>query len=104
MEKKAKRTRTCDLMINYKFGEDKVLKDLSDYIDATYGEHYTNKNNNVQALDVFEARGTMGTTCIDNVIKYSMRYGKKDGANRKDLLKILHYAVLALGYEDKHRE
>ena len=86
-------------MPTYKFNEDEVLRQLTKYIDSTYSEHYTNKNNNVQALDVYQARGTLTNTAIDNAIKYLMRYGKKEGLNRKDLLKSLHYIVIALGNE-----
>ncbi len=41
----------------------------------------------------------MSDSCIDTTIKYLMRYGKKSGKNRKDLLKAAHYIVLALGNE-----
>jgi hypothetical protein len=34
--------------------------------------------------------------CIGNIMKYAMRYGKKDGKNKADLLKIIHYAMIAL--------
>ena len=34
--------------------------------------------------------------CIGNIMKYAMRYGKKQGKNSKDLLKIIHYAIIAL--------
>ena len=37
---------------------------------------------------------------LGNVLKYAQRYGKKDGANRKDLMKILHYAIIALHQHD----
>ena len=37
---------------------------------------------------------------LGNVLKYAQRYGKKDGANRKDLMKILHYALIALHQHD----
>ncbi len=99
METKIKRTRKRN--IKYKFGEDKVMQDLTNYIDDTYSGHYTNENNMVQALDIFEARGTLSSTAIDNAIKYLMRYGKKEGKNRNDLLKTLHYIILATGFEDK---
>jgi hypothetical protein len=56
-------------------------------------------NNTVQALDVYQARGTLTNTAIDNSIKYLMRYGKKDGLNQKDLLKAMHYIVIAMGNE-----
>jgi hypothetical protein len=41
----------------------------------------------------------MTNTCIDNSLKYLMRYGKKNGSNRDDLLKAVHYIILALGNE-----
>jgi hypothetical protein len=38
--------------------------------------------------------------CIGNVLKYAQRYGRKDGYNRKDLQKVLHYAIMALHVHD----
>ena len=32
--------------------------------------------------------------CRDNLIKYSSRFGKKDGMSKLDALKIIHYGVL----------
>ena len=29
-------------------------------------------------------------------MKYAQRFGKKDGKNRKDLLKVIHYGIMAL--------
>ena len=34
-------------------------------------------------------------------MKYAQRYGNKDGYNRKDLLKVLHYGLIALYVHDK---
>jgi hypothetical protein len=36
---------------------------------------------------------------MGNIIKYAKRYGKKNGKNKEDLLKIIHYAVILLGSE-----
>jgi hypothetical protein len=36
--------------------------------------------------------------CLGTIVKYAMRYGKKEGKNKKDLLKIIHYTILALHY------
>ena len=83
----------------YAYKENVVLDEISEYIDTTYASHYTNKNNDVQSLDVWQARGTMTDSCIDTTIKYLMRYGKKGGKNRNDLLKAAHYIILALGNE-----
>jgi|SaaInlStandDraft_3_1057020.scaffolds.fasta_scaffold16204_2 hypothetical protein len=82
--------------INYKYNEDIVLNELQEYVDATYDQHYV-QDDGLQALDVFIALGNAETTFRDNSIKYLMRYGKKDGRNRKDLLKVLHYVILMLG-------
>ena len=32
--------------------------------------------------------------------KYAQRYGKIDGKNRKDLFKVLHYAIMAVHNHD----
>ena len=46
--------------------------------------------------------------CIGNILKYAQRYGKKNGKNRADLLKVIHYGIIALhlnngeGDETKH--
>ena len=61
--------------------------------DSTYNQHYVGKKE-VQTIDVWETLGSIDTTCRDTAIKYLMRYGKKGGHNRKDLLKAVHYIVL----------
>ena len=38
--------------------------------------------------------GHVKEACHSNIIKYAMRYGKKDGYNKKDLMKIIHYTIL----------
>ena len=40
--------------------------------------------------------------CQSNAIKYLARFGKKNGRNRKDLLKAIHYIVLLLSSEDEN--
>ena len=39
--------------------------------------------------------------CQANAIKYLARYGKKNGKNRKDLLKAVHYVILLMSSEDE---
>ena len=80
-----------------KFNEDKVLVWVENYIRATYDAHYS--KNKIQTTEfVFDADHGEGF-CIGNIIKYAQRYGKKDGYNEKDLLKIVHYAIILLGSE-----
>ena len=38
--------------------------------------------------------------CIGNIMKYAQRYGKKNGKDRKDLLKVIHYGIMALYNHD----
>ena len=76
-----------------RFSEDKFLADVRNYIEGTYNQHYVGKKE-IQTIDVWETLGSVDTTCRDTAIKYLMRYGKKGGHNRKDLLKAVHYIVL----------
>ena len=76
-----------------RFNEGKFLKEVEKYIKGTYDQHYVGKKE-VQTIDVWETLGSIDTTCRDTAIKYLMRYGKKGGHNRKDLLKAVHYIVL----------
>lgn len=89
-------------MTNYKYSEDRILKELKEYVDATYGEHYS--QNKFQATEFIMDSGHGEGFCIGNIMKYAQRYGKKDGHNRKDLLKVLHYAIMALHNHDLIRK
>ena len=75
--------------IKYKYNEKKLLNDLQKYIDHTYSEHYSMQN--IQATEFIIDAGLGEGFTLGNVIKYAQRYGKKDGYNRKDLLKVLLY-------------
>ena len=76
-----------------RFNENKFLKEVKSYIEGTYNQHYVG-NKQIQTIDVWETLGNIDSTCRDTAIKYLMRYGKKGGYNRKDLLKAVHYIVL----------
>ena len=88
--------------INYKYNEDKLLKEFSSYLDQTYDQHYS--LNQFQATEFILDSGHGEGFCIGNILKYAQRYGKKDGYNRKDLLKVLHYALIALHNHDLQHE
>jgi len=84
----------------YKYNEDKLIFELCEYVKKTYSQHYVDEDN-FQALDAVIASGHGEGFTIGNVQKYSFRYGKKNGKNRDDLLKVLHYALLALNIHDR---
>ena len=78
----------------YKFDEDKIMKEVKEHIDKTYEGHY-NKNK-FQATEFIIDSGHGEGFCIGNILKYAQRYGKKNGKNRADLLKVIHYAIIAM--------
>ena len=82
-----------EIVSKFRYGEDKMLKECLQYIGTTYAGHYVGKEE-IQTTDVWHTLGSAATTTRDTAIKYLMRYGKKDGYNRKDLLKAVHYIVL----------
>ena len=87
--------------MDYKFSEDKIIKEISAYIDATYGQHYS-KNQDQEKIQVTEFMMSHFPDGEDflrgNALKYLCRYGLKDGKNRKDLLKAVHYIILMMHY------
>lgn len=80
---------------NYKYDEGASLAEIKEYIDSTYGAHYVGSDN-IQALDLIAAGGMLMQFAASSIIKYTFRFGKKDGFNRKDVLKVIHYAIFIL--------
>ena len=89
-------------MIDYKYNEGDLIAEIKDYIDGTYGEHYS--KNNYQATEFIIDGGHGEGFCIGNIMKYAQRYGKKNGYNRKELMKIIHYAIIAMYNHDLQHE
>ena len=85
----------------FKYSEERILKELTDYISATYNQHYSAGDDKVQTLDLIEACGDGESFCRSNILKYASRYDKK-GTARRDIMKILHYAVLLMHFNDKN--
>ena len=85
----------------YKYSEDVILKELQEYITGTYNQHYSAGDDKIQTLDLIEACGDGESFCRSNILKYASRYDKK-GTARRDIMKILHYAVLLMHFNDKN--
>lgn len=92
-----------DNKITYRRNEDAALRECIEYIGQTYNQHYVGKTN-IQTIDIWETLDTLETTSRDTAIKYLMRYGKKNGKNKKDLLKAIHYITLMLYCLEKESE
>ena len=87
----------------YKYSEDEIIKELRDYITRTYDQHYSAGSDKIQTLDLIEACGDGEAFCRSNILKYASRYDRK-GTARRDIMKILHYAVLLMHFNDKNAE
>jgi len=83
------------MAIEYKRNEDKIIKAIQQYVDSTYSAHYSGRSGR-QVTDDWEDMGIMKEACMSNIIKYAKRFGKKDGYNPKDVMKIIHYSIFLL--------
>ena len=81
----------------YKFKEDIILDDVKKYIDETYSSHYAKTQK--QATEIIIDQGHGEGFCMGNILKYAQRYGKKEGKNKKDLMKVIHYAMIQLSQD-----
>jgi len=87
-------------MVDYKFNEKNTIEQIKRYIDKTYEQHYASGKQ--QATEMVIDAGHGDGFCMGNIIKYAIRYGKKPDSvtgeykNQGDLLKIIHYAIIAL--------
>ena len=88
-----------------KYHEKEILKDIEEYVSRTYNGHYTGTKHeyrNVQTIDLMASRDLASDFCQANILKYGSRYGSKDGRNKGDLLKVIHYAMLLLHFDEHY--
>ena len=89
------------MTIKYKYNEGDLLRQVTEYVNATYGQHYS--QNKYQATEfIIDGGHGVGFT-VGNIMKYAQRYGHKGTPEdwRKDLMKVIHYAIIALHVHDK---
>ena len=77
-----------------KYNEKQFIEETLEYISSTYGEHYAKDGEKLQLLDWLQDLSIAKDFSRANIIKYASRFGKKGGHNKKDIFKIIHYAVL----------
>jgi hypothetical protein len=87
----------------YKYAEDKIIADFHSYIDKTYSQHYKTEKDSVECFDAWIALGDATPTFRNTALKYLWRYGKKNGNNKADLMKTLHYTLMCL-YNDHYKD
>ena len=86
----------------WKYNEDKILKEVENYVTGTYRGHYCGDQDgyaDIQTIDLMAAKKLATGFCQANILKYGSRYGDKDGRNKRDLLKVIHYAMLLLHFD-----
>ena len=91
----------------YKYHEEEILKDIEEYVSGTYQGHYTGNSHEfrkVQTIDLMASKDLAASFCQANIIKYGSRYGNKDGKNKKDLMKVIHYAMLLAHFDGHYGE
>ena len=91
----------------FKYHEEEILNDIREYVSGTYQGHYTGKSHefrNVQTIDLMASKELASGFCQANILKYGSRYGNKDGKNKKDLMKVIHYAMLLLHFDNHYGE
>lgn len=88
----------------YKYDEDQSLEEIKNYIDKTYDQHYS--KNKFQTTEFLIDAGHGTGFCLGSIMKYSQRYGHKGTPDewRKDIFKIIHYAIIMLHVHDTTTE
>ena len=89
-----------EFVSDWKYNEEELIQEFKEYVEATYDEHYS--QNKYQATEIAIEAGHGTGFCIGNILKYAQRYGRKGTAAnaRKDLLQIMHYALIQLYIHD----
>ena len=60
--------------------------------------HYA-QTKNYQATEIIIDQGHGTGFCMGNILKYAQRYGKKEGRNKNDLMKVINYAIIQLSQD-----
>ena len=82
-----------------KYGEEKIINEIKTYLESTYQQHYSTTDEGFQVQDILRHLNINKDFCQANAIKYLCRYVKKNGYNRTDLLKAVHYIILLMSEE-----
>ena len=86
-----------------KYDEIENVKEVIGYIESTYNQHYVGiDTDGTQVLDLLHSIGIAETFCQANAIKYATRFGRKNGKDKKDLLKAIHYILLLMYFSENN--
>lgn len=87
--------------VEYKFNEGELIKEIREYVNSTYNAHYA--QNNYQATEEIVDDGDGYAWCRGNMLKYTKRLRRKGTPEdwRKDIMKVIHYAIVLLDVHDR---
>ena len=88
--------------MEYKFNEANTIEQIKRYVDKTYERHYG--YGKYQATDMIFDSGYGEGFCLGNIMKYAMRYKRKEEGYLLDMKKLIHYAIILYGEEIKRIE
>lgn len=89
--------------VKYEYDEDKIIADIMDYINNTYTQHYS-RGEKIQTTKYIMSHCDYGIDFLrGNVLKYISRFGYKEGNNKKDLLKAIHYIIWMIYYSEEDK-
>ena len=85
--------------IDFKFDEEKLIKEFYDYIIQTYSQHYVSKDGS-QLLEEYEIGDPDAIGfCKVSARKYLRRMNKKqNNPPRKEIMKSMHFLLLLLHF------
>lgn len=85
----------------YKYSEDKFLDACRIHFDKTNRTHYSGE---IQPTQFIMSHAQSLDFLVGNVIKYTFRFGKKNGYNKDDLLKAAHYLAMMAHFAENYIE
>tara|TARA_R110000868_G_C10967024_1_gene769218 strand:- start:7040 stop:7747 length:708 start_codon:yes stop_codon:yes gene_type:complete len=94
-------TTQLDVEKVYVYSEGKFLDELRTHIDKTNQTHYAGP---VQPTEFIMSHASSLDFLVGNVIKYTFRFGKKNGYNKEDLFKAAHYLSMMAHFADEKFE
>ena len=86
------------------YNEQLTLDGFQEYLMKTYKGHYNSESKGGQVIDSIIDAGHGEGFCVGNIIKYASRYGKKNGKNKDDLYKVIHYTLLLNHIRDRETD
>jgi len=86
------------------YNEQLTLDGFQEYLTKTYKGHYNSESKGGQVIDSIIDAGHGEGFCVGNIIKYASRYGKKNGKNKDDLYKVIHYTLLLNHIRDRETD